>query len=226
MSSLRTRKTDKDVEKAVVAYVQTMSSRILDLMGKMEIGKELSESPFSTPSYDDFSAVLKAREQDYRSIPLSETVCRIFDIFCPAVGVYLKDVNTAKVLLSVIFETHAVDRDVKLGHDALKEAVLNELHALESSIKKSIEFCEEFHMYRAEKSIEGQLNAGAEDLGISLWIVENQASAQTESAMLQMVMGYFELMETIRETYDMLQLPGIIGHRKSKIKSLRNDLYG
>lgn len=209
-----------------MAFVKTMSLHMSAVMGHLVSDAGGSTSVFDVPPWEDFLAGMEAIKDDLEYVPRSETVARIFGAFLPLTGTYLKDVSAAKMLLSVIFEDFSVDKDIKLGHDALKEGVLQELSSLESSLKKNVEFCESFHNYRAEKSLESKLNYPTDDLKLSLWVVENQVAAEAESTMLQMVMGYFQMIEVIRETYDLLQFPGLIGHRKTHVSKLRNNLYG
>ncbi len=213
----------KEVENAVMAYIQTLPSRVSMIIKRINVNKD--GKLFKMQSWTDFTTELKSRQKDYGVIPKCETIQRIFDAFQPILATYVKDVGSAKILLSEIFHDYTVDRDVKLAHDELKEDVLEEMLALEESLKKSASFYQWFHKHRADKALELQLNPGCEDLMLSLWLAEQQACAESELALLHTAAGYFDLMDSVRETYDVLQLPGIIGHRKAHILKLRENMY-
>jgi len=222
-SSFRARGKGNDdaLEQAVLAYVKTMGARINDLL----IVKD--EKVFELPDYDAFAKEMMGDPRDFGAIVNnSDSMGRICDSMGQHVGVYLKDVNSAKMLLSVIFGNFSVDKDVRLGHEELKESVQEELCRLDESIRQNIDLWEQYHNYRGDKSVEAKINFGCEDLMLSLWVLEGQLICHSMSTLLQMTAGYYALMETIRETYDLLQMPGTIGHRRTHLRVLRNHLYG
>jgi len=212
---------DEKLEDAVITYVKTMSDRTIDLLELVN-----TTETFTPPSYPDFIKPVEELEKDFTAIPKTGRLGEICVSIGRWIGQYLKDVDSAKMLLAVIFSSFHVDKDVKLGHDELKESVLKELDSLDQSIRENADMWEEYHKYRAKHALESKINPGCEDLKIALWVLEWEVSCQSQSTLLQMIMGYYGLMETVRETYDLLQMPGTIGHRRTHIKVLRNNLYG
>lgn len=209
-----------EVEDAVVALVSSLSSRIAALL------PHTYSEMFDPVSFESFSKELDETEDDYAHVPKSGRLVALFAALEPLAATFVKDIGAAKMLLGVIFEDFAVDKDLKLGHDALKEQVFAELFQLESSVQQSVELWEQYHNYRTDKAVESKINVGSEDLRLSLWLLDEQIARENESMLLQMVRAYFNMMETIRETYDLLQVPGVIGRRKAGIKAIRRDLYG
>ncbi len=205
----------------MVTFVRAMSARILKLQQELRGHR----GTFGTEDFAEFKSRLKKVEQNFRVISTSQTVPAVFGRFKAFADTYLKDLDSAKMLLSVIFEDFCVDKDLKKEHDELKTWVVDKLACLDTTIKQSMEVCEQYHLLKGSGSVESKLNYDCEDLKLALWCLENQASAMTQSSLQHMVAGYFDIMNLVKETHNQLQIPGVIGHGKTYVRAVRGHVY-
>ncbi len=212
---------DCDIEEAVLAYLQTTSVRATALLEKVA-----SYESFGTESFDELTGYLNNVEQDFSSLPTSNRMEDILADFRPLAATYLKDLNSAKAILSLIFENFKIDKDLKTDHENLRTGVTEELQRLDSAAKQSLEVCEQYEMLRAPGSLESKLNYNCQDLKLAMWFLENQAAAMTQASSMHMIAGYFNLRAIVGETYNLLHMPGAIGHRVGYLKNIRSHLYG
>ena len=209
-----------NLEAAVKRFADDIPFRILGLMDMFD-QELLSHKP-----YEDFAKDWASSNGDFDTMAKCDAITDIIKMVRPVLWAFSKDMCTAGTILPEIWKNFGIDQDLKVSFDEMKKNVNEEIGFQEMWRDRFIEFWGCYYNYRAMKALESRVSDSAEDLCMGLWVIDQQMVRECQSELLWLTTEYFHLMAAIVDTYEQLEVPGIIGKRKYAVKRTRKQIYG